>query len=95
VDRLRLLKAWRQADHGHDNEILSIIKEQSQSDYKLTSFYKRCSVNIAMPINKFRLSLGGGGSESHYQWRDCSEIMCVITLFIVAADFEKKSRKIR
>ena len=53
VDRLRLLEASRQADYnGHDNEDSVDYRRasRSQSDYKLTSFYTRRSVDIAMPI---------------------------------------------
>ena len=46
---------------------------------KLTSFYTRRSVNIARPINKFELSLGGGESHSG---ADCLKITCAITLFV-------------
>jgi len=78
VDRLRLLEPCGHNDH--DNEILLIIKEFREVDliiksdyYKLTSFYTHCSVDIAMPINKFELSLGRG-SELHYQWRGLQKL---------------------
>ena len=61
---------------------------QSQSDYKLTSFYTRCLVDITM----FGLSLGGE-SESHYQWRGLlRNYVRDNALCIVAADFDAKSR---
>ena len=48
-----------------------------------------------MLINKFGLSLGGG-SESHYQWRGLlKNYVRDNALYIVAADFDTKSRKIR
>ena len=48
-----------------------------------------------MPINKFGLSLGGG-SESHYQRRGLlRNYVRDNALYIVAADFDTKSRKIR
>ena len=67
VNRLQLLEVSHQADHnGHDNKILSINEELREAvDYKLTSFYTRRSVEIAIPINQFGLSFGGG-SESYY-----------------------------
>ena len=48
-----------------------------------------------MPINKFGLSLEGGGSESYYQW--CGLLRNYVrdnALYIVAANFDAKSRKV-
>jgi len=93
VDHLRLLETSRQAGHnGHDNEILSIIENLCEaSQIKLTSFYTRRSV--AMPNNKFGLSLGRG-SELRYHWhRLLRSYVHDNALSKVATDFDAKIRR--
>jgi len=71
-----------------------VCLSRSRSDYKLTvlhtSFSWHCNTDY-----KFGLS-HGGGSESHYQWRELfRNYVRDNALCVVAADFDTKSCKIR